>query len=327
MGAIRVLAKAGLLLAAACVLGMGPALAQVKPGATIRLVYPYAPGGSADGLARIVAERLAARLKVSAIVENKSGASGRIGVKSVIQSTPDGTTLLFSPLGPAAIHPLVYANLDFDPFVELVPVSQVATFDIGLALHPDVPAKSVAEFVAWAKGNPDKATFAIPGAGGLPHFFGVMFATEAKVAMKSVLYRGSAAAVGDLTAGHVPAAMLPAAEATELHRAGKARLLATSGATRSNLLPDVATFRESGYELTGQGWFAVFAPQGTPAATIAQLSGAIQELMGEASVQERVLALGLSPTGTTAAQLGAIQKADYERWAPAVKASGFTPDQ
>ncbi len=334
MSAVRFMTRTSALLIAglgamafASLAQTGAAQAQVKPGSTIKLVYPYAPGGSADGLARIVAERLAVRLKASTIVENKSGASGRIGVKSVIQAPADGTTLLFSPLGPAAIHPLVYTNLDFDPFTELRPVSQVATFDIGLIVHPDVPAKSVAEFVAWARSNPEKATFAIPGAGGLPHFFGIMFATEARVPLKSILYRGSAAAIGDLTAGHVPAAMLPAAEATELHRAGKARLLATSGAKRSPLLQDVATFQEAGFNLVGEGWFAIFAPRATSDATVAQLSSAIQALMGEASVKERVLVLGFVPTGTTPARLGDIQKADYERWAPAVKASGFTPDQ
>ena len=168
------------VMVVAAVLQTCGAAAQTS-GGSMRVIYAFAAGGSGDGLARLVADRLGVALGVPAIVENRSGASGRIGTRAVVTAAPDGNTLLVSAMGPVALHPIVYSNLDFDPISDLAPLSQLATFDIALALSAGHSAMSVSELVTWIRANPDRANYGTPGLGGLPHFFAVMFSTAAGV--------------------------------------------------------------------------------------------------------------------------------------------------
>jgi tripartite-type tricarboxylate transporter receptor subunit TctC len=276
-------------------------------------------------MARLIADRISAGLATTTIVENRTGAAGRIGVKAVIAAEPDGAMLLFAPMPVISIYPHSYAKLDYDPFRDLEPVALVATFEVALAVGPQMPAKSLTELVAWAKADPSQASYGSPGAGGLGHFFAVMFASNAGIEARHVSYRGSAAAMNDLVAGQIPFAVVPLSDCAELHRAGRVRVLATSGAQRSPLLLDVPTFLEAGVPVQGVGWYAVYAPTKTPAGLIERLNKVINEALAVSDFKERVLKLGLVPKGSTPAELAAIQKADAERWAPAVKASGFTP--
>jgi len=278
-------------------------------------------------MARLVADRISAGLATTTIVENRTGAAGRIGVKAVIAAEPDGAMLLFAPMPVISIYPHSYVKLDYDPFRDLEPVALVATFEVALAVGPQMPAKSLAELVAWAKANPAQASYGSPGAGGLGHFFAVMFATSAGIEPRHVSYRGSAAAMNDLVAGQIPFVVVPSSDCAELHRSGRVRVLATSGAQRSPLLPDVPTFQEAGVPVQGVGWYAVYTPAKTPAGLVDRLNKVINEALAAPDFKERVLGLGLVPKGSTPAELAAIQKADAERWAPAVKASGFTPQQ
>ena len=294
-------------------------------GRTIRLIYAYPAGGGGDGLARIIADRLQARLGNPIIVENRAGASGRIGTKAVIAAEPDGTTLLFTPLGPMSLHPLVYSNLDFDPFTDLAPISQIATFDTALLVSHTLPVKNISELIAWLKVNPDKASYGTPGFGGLPHFFAVMFAASAKINLSSVPYRGGPAALNDLVAGQLPLAFLPTSDAVATSKSGGARAIATSGKIRSPMLSDVPTFRETGLPIDGEGWYALYAPARTPTDIISRISTQLQEALQEPSTRERLAALGMVPTGTSPAELHNIQKVEQERWGPAIKASGFKP--
>lgn len=292
---------------------------------TLKIIYPFAAGNSGDGLTRLIADRLGVALGVTAIVENRAGASARIGVKAVIDAEPDGATLLVAPMGPMALHPITYTNLGFDPLKDLAPLLHLATFDLALAVGSGVPAKSAGELAAWIKANPDKASYGTPGLGGLPHFFAVMFQTSAGVQLRNVPYRGSSAVINDLVAGQLPIAFVPTAENVELHKSGRTRILATSGPARSPLLPDVVTFRETGFDIVGEGWFGLFAPVRTPLATIERVSAAAQAALREESVRERIRGLGLVPTGTPGAELRRQQQADQARWAPAIRASGFRP--
>lgn len=312
------------LLTVDVVIAAASAVAQ-PAGRSIRMIYAYQAGGSGDAMARILADRLQARIGNPVIVENRAGASGRIGTKAVIAAEPDGTTLLFSPLGPMSLHPIVYTNLDFDPFTELSPISQVATFDNALMVATNLPVKTLDELIAWLQANPDKASYGTPGFGGLPHFFAVMFAASAKVKLQSVPYRGSAAALNDLVAGQLPLAFLASSDSAAIAKAGKARVLATSGRARSPLFEDVPTFREAGYPIEGEGWYALYAPVRTATDIIERLSADIRAILQEPATRERVTALGLVPTGTTPEDLRRIQKADRELWAPAIRASGFKP--
>jgi tripartite-type tricarboxylate transporter receptor subunit TctC len=206
-------------------------------------------------------------------------------------------------------------------------VSQLATFDFGLAVGPQVPARSLAELVAWVKADAVRAAYGGPSTGDLTHFLGVLFGRSAGLELRHVAYRGAVPAVTDLIAGQIPIVILPLSDLAELHKAQRVRILATSGNARSQFTPSVPTFREAGYDIEGTSWYAAFAPAKTPAGTIESLSTIAATAVRAPDVSERLLAFGLMPTGSSAAELAAIQKSDSERWAAAVKLSGFTADE
>lgn len=316
-----------LLIAAAAlgVLAAGPAVAQ--SGNVVRIVFPFAAGGSGDGLARLLAEHLRAELNDAVIVENRTGAQGRLAVQSVKGAAPDGKSILLTPVAPMSIYQHVYKSLGYDPIKDFEPISQVATFDFALAVATHVPAKSLKELVAWLKANPDQGSYGTPAAGSLPHFFAVSFARAAGLDLRHVGYRGSAAAMTDLVGGQIPIVVTTTSDVLENHKAGRIRVLATSDDKRTPFLPDVPTFKEAGYDIQGSGWYGFFAPAGTPKDIVERYSKALVTAVKTKEVKERLLAFGLQPTGTTPAELARIQKADSALWAPAVKASGFAPDQ
>jgi tripartite-type tricarboxylate transporter receptor subunit TctC len=320
------LARAALVAVLMLVPATAPARAQVGEQ-PIRIVFPFAGGGSGDGLARLIADRMRQSLNRPVIVENRTGASGRLGVQAVKAAAPDGNTLLITPIAPLAIYQHVYPSLDYDPIADFAPVAQVATFDFGVAVGPQIAAKSLKELVAWAKANPAQANFGIPAAGSLPHFLGVMFGRAAGIDLRAVPYRGSAAALTDLVGGQIAMVFTTTSDLVEMHKAGRIRGLATSDKQRSPFLPDLPTFREAGYDLEATGWYGMFAPARTPADVVERLNRAIVAAVRLPEVQERLKAFGLQPTGTSAQEFAAIQKADSARWAPAVKASGFKPQQ
>ncbi len=310
---------------AAAVISAMPAFAQSSE--PIKIIFPYAAGGSGDGLARLMAEHLRISLNQPVIVENRTGAQGRIGVQAVKSAAPDGNTMLLTPIAPVSIYQLVYKALGYDPVKDLAPISQVATFDFALAVALQVPSKSLKELVAWVKANPGQGSYGTPAAGALPHFFAVSFARAADLDLRHVSYRGSAAAMIDLIAGQIPIVVTTTSDVLENHKGGKIRVLATSDASRSPFLPDIPTFKESGYDIQGTGWYAFFAPAGTPADVIDRLNKGLVGAVRKPEVKERFMAFGLQPTGTTAAELGRMQVEDSKMWEPAVKASGFTPEQ
>ena len=208
-----------------------------------------------------------------------------------------------------------------------MPVAQVATYQFALAVGSNHPAKTVPEFVAWLKANPTQANFGSPAPGSLPHFFGLMIGKATGVEMVHIPYKGGAPLATDLMGGQVPAGVDALSDMIELHRGGKIRIIATSGAQRSSLLPTVATFKEQGFvAIEGSGWIGVYAPSKTPAAFIDQVSAAIGSALKGPELRERFVNLGYEPTGTTPEQLAAIMAADTARWGPVIKASGFTAD-
>jgi tripartite-type tricarboxylate transporter receptor subunit TctC len=303
-----------------------PAHAQLA-AEPIRIVFPFAAGGSGDALARLLAEHLRIALNVPVIVENRSGAQGRLGLQAVKAAAADGKTLLLTPVAPMSVYQHVYKSLSYDPIADFQPISQVASFDFALAVGPQVPVKSLKQLVDWVKANPAQGNYGIPAAGSLPHFFGVLFAQTTGLDLRHVGYRGSAAALVDLIAGQLPLLVTTTADLLEQHKAARIRILATSDQQRSPFLPAIPTFKEAGYDIAGTGWYGVFAPAGTAPETVEKLSTTLAAGVRSPQLQERLLGLGLQPTGTTAAELGRIQKQDSELWAPAVKASGFTPEQ
>lgn len=306
------------------VISVAPVHAQDR---TIKLIYPFAAGGSGDAVTRIVGERISIALSTPVIVENRTGAAGRIGGKAVATSEPNGLTLLLASSPMMVIYPHSYTSLEYDPVKDFAPVSLVATFDVALAVGPQMSAKSLAEFTGWLKSNPAQSSYGSPGAGGLGHFVAVMYANSAGLELRHVSYRGSAAATNDLVAGQIPFATVPLGDVVELHKAGKLRVLASSGVQRSALLPDVPTFKEGGAEIVGQGWYALYAPAKTPPDIVMRLNKAVIDAMAVSDIKEKLLKLSLEAKATSPAELAAFQLAETLRWRPVVKASGFTPQQ
>ena len=201
---IQLLVRALAVVTLALVVSASPTHAQIGTE-PIRIVFPFAAGGSGDALARLLAEHLRTTLNLPVIVENRTGAQGRLGVQAFKAAAPDGKTLLLTPVAPMSVYQHVYKSLAYDPIADFQPLSQIATFDFALAVGPQVPAKSLKELVDWVKANPAEGSYGIPAAGSLPHFFGVLFAKTAGLDLRHVGYRGSAAALIDLVAGQMPA--------------------------------------------------------------------------------------------------------------------------
>ena len=301
-----------------------PVLAQEG---TIKIVVGFPPGATSDTLTRIVAEHMARTLKQPVVVENKVGAGGRIANEQVKAAAPDGTTLLLTPVATMSIFPHSYAGqLRYDPFKDFAPVAHLSNFQVGLGVQASVPAKTLADYVAWVKADPAKNGFyASAAAGSIPHFFGVMFAREAGITLTHVPYKGTAAAMQALAAGEVSAVSTVVSDIRPLVTAGKARLLAVAGEQRDPGFPEVPTFRQQGFDLVAQPWYGLFAPAGTPPATIDRLNKAAVAAVQDPAVHKRLVEMGLEPTGQGPAQLAAVMKADFERWGPPIKESGFKP--
>lgn len=316
-------------LAAAAALAIcnapAPAIAQ-NAAATIRIVYPNAAGSSGDALTRLIADQMRSEFGQTAIVENRAGGAGRLGLYAVKPAKADGTTLLLTQMAPMTLFPHVHKTLDYDPIEDFTPIAQVATFDFGIAVNRDIPVKTPQELLKWLKANPDRAMFGGPGSGGLPHFFGLLVGQAAGVEMTHVPYKGTASIITDLLGGQLPLMVALASDLAPLHKDGKLRVIATSDSERFAGLPDVPTFKESGIDIEGRGWFAMYGPAKMPPETVQRLSKTVVTILQSPQVKTRISALGLKPTGTSAAELAAIQKADSGKWGPIVKASGFTLD-
>ncbi len=314
---LSVVAAAGIALQAAS------ALAQSQP---IRMVFPFSPGGTGDALARLLADKMGTELGQTILVDNRTGGAGRIGVSAVKNAAPDGLTFLLTPFGAMTIYPIVYKSIDYDPFTDLQPLGQVATFDLGIAVGPDVPVKTPEDLVAWLKANPAKAQFGTPGAGSFPHFFGLMLGRAAGVEMAHLPYRGTAPALTDLLAGQIPIVSSTVSDLIELHKAGRIHLVATSDVTRSEQVPDVPTFKERGFDISGIGWYGLYLPARTPASIVARLNKALVDVMKMPDVKARLFVLGFKPTGSSPEELAKIQRETTDTWTPIVKASGFVAD-
>ena len=314
-----------IILVASAALTAGAANAQSAFKGPLKILVGFAAGGSSDIAARMLADKLKDTLGQPVVVENRVGAGGRIAAETLKNAPPDGATLLLTPVVVPVLAPLVFKELNYDPAKDFAPVSQVATYQFAFAVAPTNPAKTVPEFVAWLKVNPTQANFGSPAPGSLPHFFGLMIGQATGIDMVHIAYKGGAPLASDLIGGQIPAGIDALSDMMELHRAGKIRIIATSGAQRSPLLPTVATFKEQGFaSIEGSGWSGVYVPSKTPKTVIDQLSASIVKALQMPKVRERFLSLGYEPTGTTPEALAAIMAADTARWGPIIKRSGFS---
>jgi tripartite-type tricarboxylate transporter receptor subunit TctC len=309
------------LLALVCVLASTVALAQT-PG---RVVVPYPPGGALNAMGRLIADRLGEATGRSYIVENRAGAAGAIGSATLKGGPTDGSVLLFAPDSNISVYPATTAKPAYVPLSDFVALAHGGDYRISLAVHPSVPANDLKSFIAWTRTQPGAVGYGTAGAGTNLHFYGVLFTQVSGANMNHVPYRGTGPAVVDLIAGHLPATVLPLGGLLPNARAGKIRILAQTGDNRSPSLPDVPSFKEAGFPMLAfSGWYGFFAPAGTSTEIVERYNDVIVKAIRTPEIQERMRGFELEPREMSAAQFQAFVKADTERWAPIIKASGFT---
>lgn len=308
------------LLLAACAMAT-PVLAQ----APLKMIVGFPPGATSDILTRALAEGMRAHFDRPIVIENRPGGGGLASAKLVKAAPPDGNTLLMTPLG-TMLQPHSVKAADFSPLTDFVAITQISTFDIAFAVAPELPVRSLQEYVALVKKEPKRGDFASAAAGSLPHFFALMFARSAGIDMLHIPYKGTAPAITAAIAGEVSLLSTTSADIANQVKAGKLRALAVSSAKRSPMLPEVPTMREQGYNIEGSAWYAFVAPPGTPPEIVKKLNAAIVAAIKSPVTAERMRAMGVEPTGTTPEAMAAILKSDYERWGAVIKASGFKAD-
>lgn len=290
---------------------------------SLKILVGYPAGGAVDVVARRVGEELRAQ-GFNAVVENRTGAAGQLATESMLAAPADGSTVVLMPGGNATIFPHVYPKLRYS-LADLAPLASVCSFQFGLAVGPGTPAKSLKEFVEWAKANPGKASYGTPGAGTAMHFMGVMFAKKAGIDFLHVPYRGGAAAMTDVLGGTIPALATTLPNLVTHHKSGKLRILGFTGDNALPGLPGVPTFKEQGYpELVLNEVFGVFASAKTPAPLLAELERALVAAASTPAFVASIEKLEFDSGTMRSAEFARYLKTDLERWGPVIKATGYT---
>ena len=291
----------------------------------IHIVVGYPPGGASDRVARIIGEKLQAKLGMPVVVENKTGAGGRLAAQ-LVKAAPAGQIhLMLANPAVMVVAPLVFKDNGYDPDRDFVPVSEVQNYEFALAVGASVPARDLSELLTWLRANPEKSNFGVPATGSLPHFFGLMMGDKAGVQSQIIGYRGSAPLLNDLIGAQVPVAFDTLDSVWPQHEAGKIRILAISGDKRSPFAPSIPTFREAGLDLVATGWSTFFAPVSLPRDKVERLSQVILEVMQDPDTQRKFATAKLTPVASSLAQTQARLAAFRAQWAPVVQRSGFQP--
>lgn len=303
-----------------------PARAQ-GAGNTTRILVGFPPGGSTDVVARLLLPELRP-YSASIIIENRPGAGGRVALEVLKGSPADGSVFIVSPLDVITLNPHVYKKLRYDSLTDFIPVTTVCQLPNLITIGPKVPAtvKTLADFIAWCRANPREATFGTPGAGTPLQFIGVSLAHAAAFEYIHVPYQGSAPAVQDLLGGQIASTIVPIDGTLQHVKAGRLRALVTTGPRRSPFLPDVPTIGEAGYpSIERVGWWAVFLPSGAPPDTVERLNNAVRAAVRSKEVEAGLTTLSSEIATMSSLEFTALTKAEYDRWAVTVAASGFTP--
>ena len=294
-------------------------LAQSLPAKPIRVIVNFPPGGAADQIARAISLPLQEALGQPVIVDNRAGAGGNIGGDALAKSPADGYTLLLTSGGLVSINPAIYPKMSFDPARDITPVAAAARVLVFLEVKPSLPVKNVKEFIAYAKANPGRLTYASPGNGSSPHLAGEMFKDMTQSFSVHVPYRGAAPAMQDLLGGQVDFMFDPGIGLNHV-RAGKLRLLAVGSLTRSPLFPDVPTLSEVGLKgFDADTVFGFYAPTGTPVAVVARLNSEVNKILATQAVKDRIAGLGGEVAPMTPAEFGAKAHEDTARFGKLIK--------
>jgi tripartite-type tricarboxylate transporter receptor subunit TctC len=312
-----------LALAMLIVAGMQPLLAQGYPEKTVRIIVPYAPGGTADMLARTIGQKMAESLGQQVIIDNRPGAGGNIGANLAARAAPDGYTILMGTVATHAINPNLYPKMPYDAAKDFAPIILVATLPNLLVINPSLPARNVKELIALAKSKPGELAFASAGNGTSQHLSGELFKKMTGVDMIHIPYKGSAPAVTDLVGGQVQVMFDNIPSSLPQVRAGKLRALAVTGPRRSPVVPDLPTVSEAGlpgFSITS--WFALFAPDGTPAKILLRLNKEAGKAIASQELRKQWMAQGIEPAGGTSEQLAEFRRIEAPKWEKIVRDSG-----
>jgi tripartite-type tricarboxylate transporter receptor subunit TctC len=301
--------------------------AEDYPQRTVKIVVPFAPGGSTDVVARILADKLSADLKQSFVIENRPGAGGNIGADVVAKAAPDGYTLLMGTTGVLAINKYLYKDMSYDPDRDFAPVSYTSLITNMLVVSPGVPAKTVPELIALARAKPGALTFASSGAGSSTHLSGELFKSMAGVDILHVPYKGSSQALTDVMAGQVTMLFDNAPSSMPYVQQGKLRAIAVTSLKRMPTLPDVPTIDESGVKgYESLSWSGIVAPAATPKAVIAKLNAAIEKVLAQEDVRKQFANLGVEAVGGPPEAFTRQIRTESEKWGKVVKAANIRLD-
>lgn len=325
---IRRLFGTGLTAIPLLLVGMGASTAAgaqpAYPSKPVRVVVAFTAGGTTDILARAVTQKMSEALKQPFVIDNKPGGGGNIGTEFVVRAPADGYTLIVNSVGPMAVNQTLYKNLPYDPLTDLVPVVQIADVPNVLVVNPDVPAKTLEEFIAYAKANPNVLNYGSTGVGTSSHLSSYMLSKRIGADTLHVPYKG-ANALTDLMAGRIQFMFATIPSVISHIKAGKLRAIAVSSVKRSRSLPDVPTVEEKGFPGFAAGsWFGFFAPKGTPQPVIALLNKTVNDALP--SLEAQMIREGADPIGGTPAQFGKFTREEYEKWKLIVQASGATAE-
>jgi tripartite-type tricarboxylate transporter receptor subunit TctC len=301
-------------------------LAQNYPDRPVRLVIPFAPGGTSDILARLIASPLRNVLGQSVVADNRPGAGSNVGSEIVAKAAPDGYTLLIGT--PAlASNPALYSSVNYDPVASFAPVTLLTEIPIVLVVHPSLPAKSVGELIALAKAQPGKLNFGSSGNGGIGHLVGELFKSSTGVNIVHVPYKGNGPALVDLMAGVLSLTFSDIAGASPYIKSGKMRALAVTTLQRSAMLPDVPTMTEAGVRgFQASSWFAIFAPAHTPRPIVDKLNADIVKVLRTPEINDRLTGMGFEVVGNKPEELAAFLKSEIAKWTKVVRESGAKVD-
>lgn len=315
------------LLALSLAGAAGPALAQAWPSRPITIIVGFAAGGATDTAARIIAKRLAETLGQPVVVDNKAGAGGNIAAQATATAAPDGYTIHLGSIGPLSVAPHLVKNLPYNPEKDLTPLTMGVIFANVLVVNPNVPAKTLAEFVALAKANPGKYEYGSTGVGGAAHLAGELFKQRAGVNLTHVPYKGGGPAMPDILAGRIASYWATPSTALPHIQAGKLRTLATTGLKRSPTLPDVPTIAEQGYPgFEAVNWYAFVGPGKLPADLADRWNKELVKVLNEPAIKEQLLVHGLEPHPGSREDLARYMRAESEKWAKVIKEANIQAD-
>ena len=300
-----------------------PGQAQSYPDRPIKLILPFTAGSPNDLIARLIAPEISTRLGQPVVIDNRPGGGTSIGTKAVMSAEPDGYTLLFSNTPTLLIVPVASHAIHYDPLKDILPVASIATSSNLIVISPAVPAKTVQEFVAYAKANPGKLNFGF-GQGTQPQLVGEMFKMATKTEITDIPYKGGAQAIPDLLAGRIQMNIGTVSTLRPLHLAGKVRAIAFASTERSPLLPDVPTMAESGYpDVVSLTHYAIFGPPKLPAEIVGKINAAVNAALKMPEVRAGMAKLDFTPHATTTQEFAALVASEEKKWVPIVKATGF----